>query len=225
MSAGRWWALGLALAAGCGRSSTDTETAHPTTVGVTPVACTLLPQSGCRSGQKCTFSGLQGEPGCAPAGTGGDLASCNGDGDCAAGFFCARMGPSSPALCRSLCHRDEDCPQSRTPQLCLITIAGDPNPEVCTPAESCDPLAQDCNDLAAACYPSGAGGSCLPAGSRPVGAACNFITDCAPGEICVGTARSAACRQLCDPAGARGRACGEGTRCAALASGPLGACQ
>lgn len=65
--------------------------------------CTIVPQSGCQGGQKCTVDTASANR-CITAGAGTDGSPCAADADCAAGLGCAVVNAfTSEGACRRFC--------------------------------------------------------------------------------------------------------------------------
>ncbi len=64
--------------------------------------CTIVPQSGCPNGQKCTVDTASANR-CNTAGVLGDGEPCGVDADCAAGLGCAALPGTSGGICRRFC--------------------------------------------------------------------------------------------------------------------------
>ena len=93
----------------------------------------------------------------------------------------------------------------------------DPDSGGCSPGgvpSSCDPvLVTGCG--AGSCYvtPSGIGCVC-PAGTSATGTACSTTVECAPGNVCAGTAPPGVCRKTCAPQASQ---CNSAETCIAIA--------
>jgi hypothetical protein len=127
---------------------------------------------------------------------------------CAVGLLCTDFGGG--ATCARLCPKDTVglCPSG---QACTGVIAGESCVQICRPFPApCDALAQDCPDAADTCAPAthpetgAAYTGCRPAGPRSRGQTCGGnLGACGHGLVCLSTARTATCREICDPAGSR----------------------
>jgi len=100
------------------------------------------------------------------------------------------------------------------------TIASGDKPTGCTPEDAttaCDPVAPSGCPTGAGCYiVKGTQLDCVcPAGTVPVGGACNTTTECLPGHGCVGSTPPGTCRRVCDP---NAPACAAGETCKLAAS-------
>ncbi len=115
----------------------------------TNTSCTIIPQSGCESGQKCTVDTIATNR-CITAGPGAEGTPCMADADCQAGMGCAVInGFTFEAACRRFCRAknayadSHDCLGSAG-SICYYNVA-DANNNVftnlfqCTAA--CDPVA------------------------------------------------------------------------------------
>lgn len=89
---------------------------------------------------------------------------------------------------------------------------------------SCDPIGATGCDKGDCYVTSTAGVSCVcPAGSVQTGEACNSTPDCAPGNVCAGTAAPGTCRSTCAPLAP---ACGTGLKCTFITAYPnFGYCE
>jgi hypothetical protein len=175
--------------------------------------CTLIPQSGCNAGEKCSVaaSGTQ----CLSNGTvatGMVCGTLNAD-DCLAGNLCSGDVTGSTELCRQFCKVDGDCTQAAVPAgataepgnvaRCIVTYTGT-TAMTCTVA--CNPVtkagASGCPTGLACVY----GGTttipeltdCVTPGATVEGGVCTDSSTCAAGLVCVGpTSGTAHCRQVC----------------------------
>jgi len=64
--------------------------------------CTIVPQSGCQGGQKCTVDTASANR-CITAGILGDGEICTADAECAAGLGCASLQGTTVGICRRFC--------------------------------------------------------------------------------------------------------------------------
>jgi hypothetical protein len=71
-----------------------------------------------------------------------------------------------------------------------------------------------------ACYLTGAGEMCLPAGSAPPGAACTAPNECSPGFTCADLGTGPVCTEVCTLGGL----CSEGSVCQDVGLGAVGVC-
>ncbi|MBL4634945.1 MAG: hypothetical protein JKY56_13820 [Kofleriaceae bacterium] len=161
-----------------------------------PTSCLGAEQLGCESAQKCAL--IPPRFRCVPNGDRALDEACTigvqGD-DCLAGLHCYQ------GVCNSLCNADVPCGGEYS---CIsITTEGE-RASICLPP--CDPLAQDCPDLASgvrqACYLHISGSSVCAAasGSPPLfpGQVCHYLNECAIGAGCVVVNGQSICRAYCD---------------------------
>jgi hypothetical protein len=190
-------------------------------------ACDPVCQARCGCQQRCAlFSGAPAcvPPAAAPVPLGG---SCSADlDDCTAGTIC--LGEALPACgshCYRFCRSDADCAGGALCNL-EVVVKDQPAARACGAApEACDPTgagactSADRPSPTFGCYvlsgstPDKAACDC--AGTRPLGAACMFEHECAPGTECVAVnAGPGMCRKVCH----LGRAadCPGGGTCAPL---------
>lgn len=97
------------------------------------VPCTILPQGGCKAGERCVYDTTMtgcAPPVCAPAGTGTQEADCNSAsrspiGDCAVGYTCsAIVGGGTAGRCRMYCRTTADCTAGGTCSMALSCPGG-----------------------------------------------------------------------------------------------------
>jgi len=83
--------------------------------------CDLVHQTGCASGQKCTFAcGSNGAViACVADGTLAVGAACPNADMCVAGSFCASRSSDPMPSCRKLCDTGADCPSGTCTQVML----------------------------------------------------------------------------------------------------------
>lgn len=178
-------------------------------------SCSLFEQD-CPEGEKCVPYSLDGFPGwnahkCVPIlGDQPPGEPCTWGGytdatdDCDATSMCWFTEDIEGALigeCVAFCVGTLDVPLCSDPgQVCTLDAEGDL--ALCLP--NCDPVIQDC-DQGEGCYFSGAAFICVPTTQQiPTGEVCNFLNDCAPGNLCVdgsdlpSCADTACCTQVCD---------------------------
>ncbi len=169
------------------------------TCGVTH-DCDPVTGGGCPAGQGCYLvagAGGMTAAGCLPAGTGGATDACTAPNGCAPGLAC--VGGACAQLC---CGRDDRarCMAAHF-EGCLVATSNTAF-WICA-GRSCNPFRQDC-PAGLACIPMDPSGTtdCVTAGAGTQGAPCGTQSACAPGFLCTmaGTASSAMCSQLCDPA-------------------------
>lgn len=169
-------------------------------------SCTLVPQGGCPSGNKCVYT--LGQANCIPFGTTAPGQLCNAD-TCVKGVQCDNpFGP--PTLCRQLCVSDSDCtqaPPSNEPTnsgLCVIGVATSQGTKLCS--IPCDPVPSHTSGCASglACHVfanSGTNGEdtdCGTAGTAEDGESCTTNLDCVTGFTCVESGGGPShCRPVC----------------------------
>jgi hypothetical protein len=169
-------------------------------------ACDPVHQTGCPAGAKCGVP-----PACFTNGTVGDGTLCGSTGfdDCAAPDIC--VGDGVGHVCRQVCGVDADCAEravaaGATPEpgnvpRCLITLVSSTF-SVCTLA--CNPVSKagasgcpqgyTCGYFHTAAAPELT--DCEPPGTVAEGGDCT-TSGCAGGLVCVSTATTSRCRQLC----------------------------
>lgn len=189
--------------------------------------CDHVCQSGCGCQQRCAL--FAGTPACVPpASTPVPLGgSCSADlDDCSAGFVClSEASAKCGAHCYRFCRTSADCPGGA---LCDfdVEVGGKTVAKACSsPPEKCDPTgAATCLGGARpaptfGCYVLSAqdpdSAVCDCAGNKPMGAACMFEHECAPGLECIRVGGAAGtCRRVCHLGAAGG--CPAGVACAPL---------
>jgi hypothetical protein len=170
------------------------------------LACDPIHQTGCPAGAKCGVP-----PTCFTNGTVGDgmLCASTGFDDCAAPDIC--VGDGVGHVCRQVCGVDADCGQravaagttsepGNLPR-CLITLVSSTF-SVCT--DACNPVPKAgasgcpqgyaCGYFHTATVPELT--DCEPPGTVTEGGDCT-TAGCAGGLVCVSTATTNRCRQLC----------------------------
>ncbi|HZS37542.1 MAG TPA: hypothetical protein VFF06_11985 [Polyangia bacterium] len=176
--------------------------------------CSVLPQSGCGAGEKCTL-GATNTPTCVSNGNKQNGQQCGtaGSDDCVAGDLCTADAPSpAPATCRVFCSSDAQCTQPAVASggmaepgniaHCAITITGTSD-KVCTFACNPAPAAGASGCVAGqGCVYGGETGipeltDCETPGTGTDNFNCASTADCAAGFACVGPAGMSRCRQVC----------------------------
>jgi hypothetical protein len=155
--------------------------------------CTLVPQSGCGDGRRCTVNKLH-DP----------VTLCVPDGGKTLGEACVGFGQLDECTSGLVC-LDRVCRQ-----LCVPSVDGATGcsfgTEQCIDffgwgscMTSCDVLAQNCSIGAHSCYLNEVGQTyCLTTESDlPLGATCNFTSECSEGKGCYG----GVCRAYCQAPG------------------------
>lgn len=179
----------------------DTNFADVDTVG----PCDPIDQSGCKTGENCTFVGSATAPSCAAGGPVAASGECSAEQRCATGV-CMSVNQTAN-LCYQFCVDEGDCGTDGT----CLTLSNAPF-RVCKIEgiyQACDLLAQDCTAEGKACYAVSTETTpiCLPEGTSTPGGACEHAGSCKKGYACVNDV----CRAVCDakvPA-----SCGEGATC------------
>jgi len=154
--------------------------------------CTLVPQTGCGDGRRCTVNRLHDPVTLCVADGGKALGqACVGFGqldECAAGLACLDR------LCRKLCVPGVDGDSSCGSDERCIDFGG-----WASCMTTCDVLAQNCPIGANSCYLNDVGQTyCITTESDlALGAACAFTSECAEGKGCYG----GVCRAYCQAPG------------------------
>ena len=192
----------------------DTAAPEPDTAAPEP-SCNPITNTGCDEGQKCIYGSTDAKV-CAPAGDTPGGAPCQDTSECAEGMCLSINGTDS--YCYTFCKTIGHCPDNAP---CMdLSDAPYSVCEIANLYDTCNILAQDCEDSSKACY-SIAGESqpvCLPAGAEALGGVCEGPSDCAPGLHCV----NFRCYELCnknDP-----EACGLFVDCAGFVAAGVGYC-
>ncbi|MBL8624601.1 MAG: hypothetical protein JNK64_25050 [Myxococcales bacterium] len=187
-----------------------------------PVACTLVPQSGCAGGRACDVR-ADGTTACreiTAAGVEDD--ACASAPQCAAGYSC--VGTASGDSCLALCFGDGGCAPASGSR-CVIQVldgtgAAIPGARYCS--QACAPRSgAGCPATWNCGVFDDAGGDytrCLPAGSGTRGAACTDQLDCAIGHDCVSHGATT-CERSCRVGVAAD--CTGGTTCYGFTNTPL----
>jgi hypothetical protein len=129
--------------------------------------------------------------------------------DCSAGYVClSEATDACGAHCYRFCRADADCPGGALCDLDVV-VANKSVAKACSSApERCDPTGEArCTNPARPSPPFGCyvlsaedpdSATCDCAGSKPLGAACMFEHECAPGLECIRVSGAAGtCRRLC----------------------------
>lgn len=223
MSPLRWIALGavlVATSAACGfptfsfsTSSGGASTGGASSIsssssstgggvgGFGPKPCHALQDAvDCGANERCTVVDVnQGTLGCVPlaADVKAPRARCSNDDACPVGTFCDRR----TAVCMPLCNGAASCAGRCVPAETenKVTI---PGVTVCT--AHCNPTNPSACGLGAMCGydPMALDFDCFFFAGKGPGEVCEFINDCPPTHVCVGT-----CEKWCHPADAFGEEC------------------
>ncbi len=177
-----------------------------------PSDCNPVTSAGCESGEICTVGDQAGNLYCVQAGDVPAFGDCSDNpAGCATGLC---LGSESEAVCMPFCDTNADCPDGR---LCNVGLQGTDFTFCGDIPVTCDLLAQDCPNNQG-CYIASQEGDtqCAPHNNKATGAACQFLNDCAPGNLCAGNGASGTCTALCDTT-ANPTTCTAGMTCSALA--------
>jgi hypothetical protein len=170
---------------------------------IATVACTLVPQSGCDTGEACDLGAVDPTE-CRDVTANGQADSlCESFTRCAAGFTCVAQDANTDS-CMKFCNTDAQC--NGVGARCVIGLlddAGDPIPDVEVCSNSCDPVDQTGCPSGLGCLPFDmAGGDysdCLDMGTRLDGQSCSDHTDCLAGSLCVNeTGGGSTCHEMCE---------------------------
>jgi hypothetical protein len=200
--------------------------------GTTPV-CDPVKQTGCSGGtSKCgvVADGVAHTAAfaCQAPGATANQAACTaptttGD-DCVAANVC--VGSKCHRMCDTA-NGNTDCPVG---QVCgaMAQFQGGPpngvNTYICAvPQDTCDPLLQDCANMAQGCYPSTLGERCYTAGAITEGSSCTSANACVKGTACVSLGAGTKCHKICNPTQGGTPACTTGT-CEAVENESYGYC-
>lgn len=158
---------------------------NPFDAGLT--GCTLVPQSGCGTGGRCTVNRLHNPTTvCVPEGPYGIGEACVGFGqldECAGGLVCLERH------CRQLCAASVEGNLCGSNEECISYVGW----SACL--TRCDVIAQTCPTVGDVCYINeGAQTFCIPTESNlNLGATCTFTSQCGVGMGCHG----GICRAYC----------------------------
>ncbi len=160
-------------------------------------ACDVYAQD-CPTGQACYVGAASAV--CMTAGTKAVGASCTAVNDCVQGAVCIDAGAGGQCF--------QACDPSSSTTACgaqtCESVGGDLG--ICMAQDAtCDLEAQNCAS-GQSCYLTNTGSSCMPTGSKAVGAVCTRVNDCVEGASCVNDGSANHCYVTCDPANAS--ACG-----------------
>jgi len=194
---------------------------------VCPLACTLLNQSSCRAGAKCTILALD-TPQCAVNGTRTSGQTCTGFDNtdtCRSGNLCITFDVPGTPTCHEFCASDQNC--SRRETICALNLVDDADgviAQLCAENPECNPITQSC----------GAGERCdsyrddryatttfrcFNDGVVPIGGNCTGpASACRAGGACVGGGGEFFCRSFCQTAAD----CLGGHFCATVTDWPTG---
>lgn len=155
--------------------------------------CTVAPQGGCPSGQKCTTYDYATTR-CEQNGTAQRGGKCvQVPDDCVPGNLCVAETPDARLTqCRPFCSNDAQCGNG---SYCDLPLIGG-NMKVCT--NPCDPQQATTCQSGLGCYLYGAEHSdCVPPGTKPLNGSCNSYADCQPGLMCIPKGTSGVCHSVC----------------------------
>jgi hypothetical protein len=160
--------------------------------------CNVITQNCPAMTDKCSYAffpdGGAGRT-CGPAGARTEGQACGPVDDCAKGLLCVG------GACQRFCNTDSNCGGGTN--ICG-TVVSIPNtaehPAACVMLNACDPLAQNCANMAEGCYLTQAGPACIPAGTVPNGGTCGSGGQlCIKGSTCIGpSANMLTCRPFCN---------------------------
>ena len=189
--------------------------------------CDYVDQTGCMAGEGCYIGGMG--PQCAPAGMGGDGATCMNINDCQAGFTCVVQTMGMPGECHKMCcaiGSVRDCPMGQT---CATRFVDDMMRDLgvgfCSAPDSCDVLMQTGCEMGEGCYVTDFDdGSvmCLTPSAMAGGedAPCEGLDECMPGFGCVSTDMTTfTCQRFCNAMMGAMSGCAEGQTCNPLSMG------
>ena len=184
-----------------------------------PTDCNPVTQAGCETGNICTVGDQAGNLYCVAPGDIPAFGDCAADpSGCSTGLC---LGTATEAICMPFCNTSADCPDGR---LCNVGLQGTDFVFCGDAPVSCDVLAQDCPNNQGCYIASQAGDTqCASHNGKATGAACQYLNDCAPGNLCLGSG-TGTCTKLCDTAATPGT-CAAGQTCQSLGlPGTVGAC-
>lgn len=158
--------------------------------------CSVVPQAGCPSGQKCTTRDAMTTI-CDPAGMSLRGQSCTvaaGVDSCSAGNVCIDEG-GGLSQCRAFCRTSMDCGDPRS--FCDFPLGAPMAFRVCT--QPCNAIYPGVGCSAGlACVAYGLERTdCQAPGPSDAGQPCSSIRDCKGGMACVGPAGASVCRRIC----------------------------
>ena len=165
-----------------------------------PLACTLVPQSGC-AGRACDLRN-DGTTTCRDVTSGGvEDDACTAVAQCAAGYSC--LNTASQGSCLEFCRDDGDCAPASGSR-CAIRLsdgAGNPVPGGVFCSQACAPRSGAGCPATWNCAPiddaAGDFTRCVPAGAGGVGATCTSVRDCRIGHLCVERGATTTCERSC----------------------------
>lgn len=152
--------------------------------------CSVFPQCGCKSGEKCDVISSSGTTGCGPAGAGGKNAHCFATDACAPGLAC--VGD----VCLPYCTKASDCVSAGATCYSVEDSSTPPKaiPGFTVCGEKCDPV-----------VPAAACGS-VACRKTKIGTTCKWLDKCAvtgsyckADEWCMPTATGESCHRICSP--------------------------
>ncbi|MFV8752836.1 ribulose phosphate epimerase [Nannocystaceae bacterium ST9] len=113
--------------------------------------------------------------------------------DCDATSWCWNTDENGEGVCHAFCTGSEADPMC--PPMSMCTISGSGVINICI--STCDPVLQNCDDEALACYWIGNDFLCVNTTQDiPTGEPCGFVNDCAKGNVCVDAAMLPACADV-----------------------------
>lgn len=203
--------------------------AGPMMTGMCPPGmCDYDDQTGCMAGEGC-YIGMMG-PQCAPAGMGGDGATCMNINDCQAGFTCVVATMGMPGECHAMCctiGSVVDCPSGQSCDTQFVDEMGTPlGVGFCSAPDTCDALMQTGCAMGEACYitnlDDGSTRCIAPdADAGDTGATCMGNQDCTAGNSCLSLddGMTFRCFEYCNAMAGAMSGCPEGQMCNRLSMG------
>lgn len=187
-----------------------------------PDDCNPVTNTGCEAGENCSVGDSEGNLYCLPAGTIPAFGDCSDDPSGCSRGLC--LGSETEATCMLFCEQNSDCPDGRP---CNIGLQGSDYTFCGDIPTSCNVLTQDCPNGQGCYFISAAGDTdCAQSANKATGAACSFLNDCAPGNLCLGSGASGTCTKVCDTA-ANPTTCPSGQTCqaAGIPNSTIGVCR
>ncbi len=198
----------------CGNGTCDAgESCENCAVDCTCKPCNPLTSVGCTASQQCYLgtSGLQ----CGGFGTVVDGGTCKYLNDCGLGSLCVG------AICRKVCATAGSSLGCTLPAICEELGSGTTslgyNLGACFAPDNCNLITSSGCPTGQACLPASNGKQCSPAGTVGLDGACQSVSDCDVGYLCLNSSTTGTCKKRCNTTDAS--TCPTGLTCGTVTIG------